>query len=299
MAISSFDSSNSQVTALTPENKLVVYAGTGHSSNARRGGPAIGLLKSIDGGTNWSVVGAQYLAGLRITSIVTSLNSADKDLVLVGAVDDTNKTGGGLYRSADGGTNWTPISNSGTGLLAGSVTDIAGDPGNQDRFYAAVAGDFDANNNKKNDDSVPWENKGLYWSDDKGANWHRGTTGIKLPEDTNGKDDDGKGGSDGTEEEGLRLSMRILLDVSPAGTGTHTLFAGILDQNLASDNFARSGLSGVFRSTDAGVSWSEIEKITADKPQGEGPPNIHQGDQGRNNFSLVCRVVLKAGIFCS
>ena len=46
----------------------------------RRGGPAIGLLKSIDGGTNWSVVGAQYLAGLRITSIVTSLNSADKDL---------------------------------------------------------------------------------------------------------------------------------------------------------------------------------------------------------------------------
>jgi hypothetical protein len=95
---------------LDPNNPDVIYAGTG---DFRRNRPftfgAGGLLKSVDGGENWQVLGAdvfnpaytqpvgefgQYRA---ISSVVVDSNDSDRLAV------STNQ---GIYFSQDGGANW-------------------------------------------------------------------------------------------------------------------------------------------------------------------------------------------------
>src|SRR5262249_8258225 len=74
IAISPLDDTGAAVTGATPVSKLVVYAGTGSSSAASFvvATDAVGVLKSTDGGTTWSLLGDKdtELAGLRINSIV-------------------------------------------------------------------------------------------------------------------------------------------------------------------------------------------------------------------------------------
>ncbi|MBO0725324.1 MAG: DUF11 domain-containing protein, partial [Blastocatellia bacterium] len=63
-----------------------------------------------------------------------------------------NGTGGGLFRSVDGGVNWTLVSG-GNGLTAGGAFDLAADPSNLNRFYVAV------------------QKIGVFGSADGGATW--------------------------------------------------------------------------------------------------------------------------------
>ncbi len=133
LALSSRDSIGNPLTATTPSDNLVLYAGTGQFSSNREGGAAIGLLKSTDGGTTWSLLAADPFAGLRITSVVaTGLDSGGDEIVLVSALSSATNTGG-IFRSTDGGQIFTR-------LVAGDATDLVADPGDPDRFYAALLG---------------------------------------------------------------------------------------------------------------------------------------------------------------
>jgi autotransporter-associated beta strand protein len=116
----------------------LVYAGTGNFSSGLYGGPALGVLKSTDGGRNWEVVGRTNLEGLAITSIV--LNPANKEELLVGTrVEKTGKQAG-VYRSTNGGKTWTRITGMGN-LVNGDVSDLILDPDPaQNRIYAALPG---------------------------------------------------------------------------------------------------------------------------------------------------------------
>jgi len=131
---------------LDPTSSTVLLAGMGRrSSFSSTGDTLTGLLRSTDGGDTWTAINPPALVGQNISGVavrgtwflVSSRNSS-----------------GGIFRSTNVGGTWTQISGaSGTGLPAGTVFDLAGDPSAVQRFYASVKGD------------------GVYRTDDMGANW--------------------------------------------------------------------------------------------------------------------------------
>jgi hypothetical protein len=142
---------------MDPANPLVLLAGIGRFSSFGgdppfqvAGGDLNGLLLTTDGGNNWTPITDPLLVGEHISAV-----AARGNILLAGANNFFGGGGtGGLFRSVDTGASWNQISGAaGTGLPAGTVDDMAGDPGNSQRFYLALEGN------------------GIYRSDDSGANW--------------------------------------------------------------------------------------------------------------------------------
>ncbi len=201
VTISPLDSSGNPVDASTPLDDLVVFAGTGGFSNSGVNGFNVGLLRSTDGGSTWSLDAAPELAGLAITSVVPTRTSG---VVLVSAldqiVDGTVRRRGGVFRSTDGGVTFTNLSESGgagalgRGPASDLVLDVTDMPAN-DVLYAGVVG------------------QGVLRSDDAGATWSLvnggGAQAFVSPAGAN----------------------RIVLSVSDAdGAPQHPLFAALIFQ---------------------------------------------------------------------
>ena len=130
-------------------NTLVV--GIGRSSSfAATGGNQTGLLRTTNGGTTWTELNSVTIQNQTFLSVAARGN------IVMGASDNRWSGGGGngLYRSTDSGVTFTLVSGgNGTGLPAGPVSDMVGDPTNPTRFYAAV------------------RRSGIFRSDDSGATW--------------------------------------------------------------------------------------------------------------------------------
>jgi photosystem II stability/assembly factor-like uncharacterized protein len=93
--------------ALAPSDPEVVYAGTGESfirSNVSMGN---GVYKSTDGGASWTHLGLDRTG--RISRIV--VHPTDADVVYVAALGHgyTPQQERGIYKSTDGGENWTRV----------------------------------------------------------------------------------------------------------------------------------------------------------------------------------------------
>jgi UDP-2-acetamido-3-amino-2,3-dideoxy-glucuronate N-acetyltransferase len=105
-----------------------------HSSS--RAVPRSGRLwRSRNGGDDWQIVGSDDLAGLNITAVIPT---RQQDVVLVSTLDKRDAGNnlikqGGIFRSTDGGATFSR-------LVDGSATDLIADPGNPERFYAAIVG---------------------------------------------------------------------------------------------------------------------------------------------------------------
>jgi photosystem II stability/assembly factor-like uncharacterized protein len=130
-----------------PTHRTLV-AGIGRfSSFGRSGGPLTGILRTTNGGDNWTQISHPLLANQNISGI------AARGATLLASANTlfTNVTGG-LFRSTDGGNTWALISGS-NGLAAGSAFDLVGDPNNLNRFYVSV------------------QRTGIFRSDDGGASW--------------------------------------------------------------------------------------------------------------------------------
>ncbi len=127
------------------------------SSFASIGGLRIGVLRTTDGGTTWTVLNPgnmfaneniQNVAARGAVILAASHNSPDNVDV------DRGGQGGGLFRSTDTGATFTLISDGTPNRLpSGSVTDLIADPQVPTRFYAAV------------------RTVGIFRSDDTGATW--------------------------------------------------------------------------------------------------------------------------------
>jgi Big-like domain-containing protein len=130
----------------TDANRRTLIAGIGRfSSFAQSGGPLPGLLRTTNGGDNWTQISHPLLINQNISGVAargTTLLASASSLFIVG----------GLFRSVDGGVNWVRVSGS-NGLTAGGAFDLVGDPSNLDRFYVSIQG------------------AGIFRSNDRGATW--------------------------------------------------------------------------------------------------------------------------------
>ena len=205
---------------IDPHNPHTVYVGTGENVGGRHVGFGDGLYRSTDGGQSWENIGLKQSE--HISKII--VHPDNPQILFVAAQGPLWSKGGerGFYRSADGGKTWTNTlqPNEWTG-----VTDIAIDPRNPNRLYAAT-----------------WQRhrtvaaymgggpgSGLYRSEDGGLSWVQLKQG--LPASNMGK---------------------IGLAISPQNPDV--LYAAIeLDR--------RSG--AVYRSTDRGATWEKRSNAVA------------------------------------
>ena len=99
--------------AQSPQNPNVMYAGTGGFSSAFASPEqARGILKSVDGGNTWFSLGdsTDKLRGKPIRQISVSSGPGGGSEVVFAATFLSDGRQGGLFRSQDGGVNWTDLS---------------------------------------------------------------------------------------------------------------------------------------------------------------------------------------------
>ena len=165
----SYDSYSVGTVAVDPNNRFVVWVGTGENNSQRSVGYGDGVYKSIDGGRSFKKVGlenSEHVARILI-------DPRDSDVVYVAAQGPLWSDGGdrGLYKTTDGGEHWERILeiDEHTG-----VTDLVMDPRNPDVLYAA------AYQRRRH----VWTlinggpGSGLYKSADAGATWRKINKGL-------------------------------------------------------------------------------------------------------------------------
>lgn len=124
----------------TDASSQTLVAGAGRTSSLGRfGGALTGLLRSTNGGANWSLLGQATLVGRTVQGL------APRGPVIVAA------TNSGMFRSVDTGVTFTLAS----GIPAQNISDLASDPIEPTRLYAAANA----------------TTRGIYASSDTGATW--------------------------------------------------------------------------------------------------------------------------------
>jgi photosystem II stability/assembly factor-like uncharacterized protein len=150
--------------AIAPSNPSIIYAGTGEANFATDSLPGVGILKSTDGGSTWTLEGKSVFNRMCISKIVvdpTNANIVYAATTTAGVNGVYNLGGGGVWKSTDGGSTWTNTlaSVEGGSTDTGDVTDLVMNPSNPLILYAAVGDIYgDAIN-------------GVYESTNGGSSW--------------------------------------------------------------------------------------------------------------------------------
>ena len=125
--------------ALAPSNPSIVYAGTGEASTPFFDSfPGRGILKSTNAGVSWTLLGQSVFDRRSVAKLV--VDPASPDTVYAALADFANgATPGntGIWKSTDGGINWT---NTTSATVPGDAfVDLVIDPSNAQVLYAAAA----------------------------------------------------------------------------------------------------------------------------------------------------------------
>ena len=203
-----------------PKDSKVLYAGTG-----------CGLIRSVDGGKQWSSVNSIPCGG--VDEIVFDYTNPNNIYV---AVNTHPNKYGGLFKSSDNGKTWTRLTNDENKLFA--VTAIALDTGNQNNIYVGT------------------KDKGVLKSSDGGLTWGKINNGLRsllVYDAVFGNNIDNiyiltNNGVFATEDSGLTW---LEMNEGLSGTEFHSIAISSVNKSTL---FVGTN-EGVFKSTDGGRSW--------------------------------------------
>ncbi len=260
--------------ALDPTDDDIVYAGSGEANFANHSFYGEGLYVSTDGGDTWSILAADAFAGRTFSRI--AISHADPlvmfaSIMPAGGFPARNAAKGhpqaedpvGVYRSTDGGTNWTLLAG---GLPATAASDVWIDPSDATIVFAAIG-----------DIYGPAEN-GIYRSLNGGDSWAKLSFGG-LPTTNNGRISMAIAPSDP-----LRIYAMITNPASSTGGGastkgvyrsddggntwtsrspgniqsTYGWYLSTVLVDPVNPNIVFAGGLTLVRSTNGGTSWSTI-----------------------------------------
>ncbi len=160
--------------AVDPNNKNVIYAGTGEANASSFSFLGNGIYKSTDAGDSWSHIGLELSAYIgRI--VVDHSNSQN---VYVAACGNLFSHGGerGIYKSSNGGGSWEQI------LFINDSTagiDLVQHPDNPDILYAAM---WQRTRGRTYRNSFG-DGSGIWKTTDGGDNWTELTNGFPTGDD--------------------------------------------------------------------------------------------------------------------
>ena len=222
-------------------NPPVIYAGTGEENFARDSYYGNGYLKSTDGGQTWNESGIGVFGGATsplnnatggpfIGAMSVDPASALHQVVLAAVKGGDPSVASGIWRSTNGGTNWSAALSISPKVEG---TDVVFDPNDATGMtaYAALGhpgGDSDVGSPCRS--AAPCN--GVFITTNAGASWNR-LTGLDQA-------------TDQTE------FGRIVLAVGPQVSGKTEIFAAIAQANDFSSTFF-----GLFKSVDGGTTWSQ------------------------------------------
>ena len=225
--------------AVAPSNADIVWLGSGDASATRSAYHGNGIYRSVDGAKTWKRMGledTQHIARIAI-------HPSNSEVILVAALGPlySPSQARGIFRSTDGGVNWTQT------LYVNDTTggiDMVRDPRNPDIIFAAT---YDAQRQ-------PWRlrdggpGSGIHKSLDGGISWKRLEQGLPT----------GQMG-------------RIGLDI--ARSQPDTVYAILEDFNQKPGNpTGRNALvgGGVYRSDDGGATWRKTSRASDDLSRKSG-----------------------------
>jgi photosystem II stability/assembly factor-like uncharacterized protein len=215
--------------AVAPSNPNVLYVGSGEGLQRPDLSVGDGMYKSTDGGKSWSHLGLRD--GQQIPAIVVDPGNPDRLFVAVLGHPYGPNAERGVFRSTDGGRNFQKV------LFKDNLTgaiDLAFDPTDPRTVYAVL---WQAQQGPWENGAFSGPNSGLYKSTDGGDHWKQLTGGLPTFAQGLGRIGIGVAPSDGNR----------LYALVEAGGGGGRARGG-----------AGAGAGGLYRSDDAGTTWTRI-----------------------------------------
>jgi len=146
---------------MDPTTPNIIYAGTGEGYENGGALQGAGIFKTTDAGVTWQQLPATTNAAFYYVNRLAICPTNHLMLIAATGTSDGN-TGGGIWRSTNGGTNWTQT------YSAAPMTDLAFDPSNGGKCIASGSPIYTASS--------------ALYSTNAGANWTL-ATGIGMAPD--------------------------------------------------------------------------------------------------------------------
>ena len=198
-----------------------------------------GLWKTTDNGVTWKAVWENQ----PVNSIgCVTVDQRNPQTIWIGSGEATNRQssgwGDGVYKSTDGGATWSNVGLRSTARIARIVVD----PKNSDVIYVAAPGHLWG----------PNAERGLYKSTDGGRSWN---PILAKDEDTGA------------------------VDVAIDPTDSRIVYAAMYQHRRTPFGFVGGGPgSGLYKSTDAGVTWTQLRDGLPDGTIGRISISIYAKD---------------------
>lgn len=244
--------------AIDPVNPDILYAGTGELHFSGDSYYGCGILRSTDGGTSWTQLGADVFD---TNTVLARISKVIVDPPTAGSATTTTVYAAsslGVHRSADSGLTWTR-------LLDGIATDLVQHPSQPAVLWAAIGSPAGGASN------------GVYRSTDAGLTWVRVSAGFAnsnagrialgfAPSSTATiyaavQDAFGSGGADGTllgiwrTIDGVNWTRMAATSAECGGQCWYDLV--IATDPLDTETVYFGGI-GLYRSTDGATSFQSI-----------------------------------------
>lgn len=219
---------------IAPSNPSIVWVGTGERNSLRSEGWGDGVYKSIDAGKTWKHMGLKD--NTQIGRI--AIHPRNPDIVYIGAMGNLwgASPGRGVYKTTDGGTTWNKV------LFVNDTVafvDLKMDPSNPEVLYAAGWHRLRRGGGTMEGAGA---GSGIWKTVDGGKTWKRLT--------------------DAALKNGLPDSQMGRIGLAISAKNPRVVYAVIQVAKSSYDTqISRHG--GVFRSNDAGVTWTRVNDISA------------------------------------